>query len=126
MAWMKIEPEDRIVVVDLDGYSMWTALDVASEKVREAWENGFAYISLIHGATGVQHRSEQQRSRSGKGAIKWKLRGIVRRGEWREWIYYRHSKKHDIGGVAMSLALRPNPNPRKEPIWSPIPEEEYS
>ena len=126
MAWMKIVPEVRIVVVDLLGYSMRTALDVASEKVREAWENGFGFISFIHGASGVRHHATQQWSRSGEGTIKWKLRNIVLRGEWREWIYYRYSKKHDIGDVAMSLALRPNPNPRKEPIWSPIPEEEYS
>jgi hypothetical protein len=43
------------MVVDLHGYPVWEAVEVATEKIREAWEKGFEQITLIHGAPDIYH-----------------------------------------------------------------------
>jgi hypothetical protein len=95
--------------VDLHGYRVWQAVEVASEKVREAWEQGYEQITLIHGAPDIHHHATAWTL--GRGGIKWALRGCLSRGEWNEWVYNRRSKKHIIEDGAMTLALRPNARP---------------
>jgi hypothetical protein len=97
------------MVVDLHGYPVWEAVQVATEKIREAWEKGFEQITLIHGAPDIYHH--RIASACGRGGIKWSLRGCLARGEWGEWVYSRRSTKHVIEDGAMTLALRPNGRP---------------
>jgi hypothetical protein len=97
--------------VDLHGYPVWQAIEVATEKIREAWERGLEEITLIHGAPDIRHHATAWAL--GRGGIKWALRGFLARGEWSEWVYGRRSTKHIIENGAMTLALRPNGRPHQ-------------
>ena len=50
MAWFEVDIFRKCVEVDMHGYSHMTAIQVAREKVKEAYEHGFKHIKLIHGA----------------------------------------------------------------------------
>lgn len=41
---------------DLHGYDVLTAIDFALDRVREAYENGYDEIELVHGSAAVQGR----------------------------------------------------------------------
>ena len=57
------------MVVDLHGYPVWEAVEVATAKIREAWEKGFEEITLIHGAPDIYHHRIAWVV--GRGGIKW-------------------------------------------------------
>jgi hypothetical protein len=97
------------MVVDLHGYPVWEAVEIATKKIRQAWEQAFEEITLIHGAPDIGHHTTA--SALGRGDIKWSLRGCFARGEWKQWVYSRRSKKHSIEDGAMTLALRPKGSP---------------
>jgi hypothetical protein len=116
--------EQRNIQIDLHGYAVSNAIAIAKSKIKEAWENGFDYITLIHGARASRHHFSARNT--GYGAIKWELRSALSQGYWKEWVFYRRSKKHSIGAISMKLKLRPNSNPNSHPNWTFMPDEDYS
>jgi hypothetical protein len=117
-----VDDTRRSVQVDLHGYGVGDARRIARSKVREAWENGFRQITLIHGAPSS--RRPGLAWQSGYGTIKWHLRGQFRQGKWRRFLYHGGSRKHRLEAGAMRLAVRSNPAPRVPPQWSPLPAAE--
>jgi hypothetical protein len=99
-------------VEDLHGLDVLTAVRFATTRVREAYENGYDEIELLHGASDVR-----QPVASGRGRIKWELRGLLDRGRLDAWC-----RRDACWPRASSLlvALRPNPRPRRE-AWTPAP-----
>jgi hypothetical protein len=93
--------------LDLHGYSVWEALELAERTIRDAWECGYRRIAIIHGAPDIRHPMQ---ARHGRGGIKWGLRGLLYRGEWNKYVYGRRSRKHWIDDGYMSLALRTHPS----------------
>ncbi len=97
---------------DLHGYDVLTAIDFALERVREAYENGYDEIELVHGSASVQARVED-----GRGRIKWELRALFEQGGFDAWS--RRERSWPRAG-SLLLALKRNPRPRGE-SWSPAP-----
>jgi hypothetical protein len=99
-------------VEDLHGLDVLTAVRFAVTRVREAYENGYDEIELLHGAADVREPVA-----GGRGRIKWELRSLLDRGELDRW-----SRPESSWPRASSLvvALRRNPRPRRE-TWSPRP-----
>ena len=96
---------NNTLVVDLHGYPVWQALEVAEAAILDANQQpGVNSITLIHGAPDIRHHAVAQALR--RGGIKWSLRGCLARGEWDKWVYPRWSKRHRIGDGSMTLALR--------------------
>src|SRR4051812_39432305 len=85
---------NSIEVVDLHGYPVWEAVDLATHAIHQAWQRGDHAIMLIHGAPDIYHHAIA--SMMGRGGIKWSLRGCLARGEWSHWVYPRRSTKHRI------------------------------
>jgi hypothetical protein len=105
---MTIEPTSRDddLEIDLHGYPVWHALEIAEQKIKEAWSKGCRYITFIHGAPDIRHHMVAQIL--GRGGIKWGLRGMLARGEWSQYAYPRRSRKHHIDDGYMTLRLRAN------------------
>jgi len=89
-----------------------TAVRFAMTRVREAYENGYDEIELLHGAADVREPVSD-----GRGRIKWELRDLLARGTLDRWC-----RREDSWPRASSLllALRRNPRPRRE-VWSAAP-----
>lgn len=121
MAWMESHRDEKRVEVDLHAYYVDTALDVAKEKVREAWENGYLFITLIHGWR--QHVSTSGTPHGHR--MIGRIRGELLRGVYKRWAFYRYSTKHKIEQGSTMLALRHNPAPRVPEVWTPMPEAEF-
>jgi len=102
----------RVIRVDLHGYDVLTALDLARRRVAEAYENGFGAVELLHGAADVK---EPVSAGQGRGAIKWELRRMHERGQFNVFS----SAVEMLEGM-MRLRLRSNPRPRPE-SWSEAP-----
>ncbi len=116
---MEIDDTERELSVDLRGYTIAEAERIADEKVREAWENGYSRITLIHACAYIRHHA--QAAALGQGGIKWTLRRMLAQGHWNEYAYPRRSAKHEVNEYCMTLALRPNPNPLPVASWEPMP-----
>jgi hypothetical protein len=102
--------------VDLHGYDVLTAVDLARLSVSEAYLNGYSYVELLHGAADV---TEPVAAGAGaRGGIKWELRRMLERGEFDSWCRSHH--EHALLEGMMRLALRPNPTQRGEE-WTPMP-----
>src|SRR5579885_595131 len=97
--------DEDTVVLDLHGYSVWEAVELAEETIRKAWERGCRYVQLIHGAPDIRHWKIA--SVLGRGAIKWTLRGFLARGDWNELVYGRRSRRHQIDDGSMILESVP-------------------
>lgn len=99
-------------VEDLHGLDVLSAVRFATTRVREAYENGFDEIELLHGAPDVRAPAPD-----GRGRIKWELRRLLERGELDRWC-----RREDCWPRASSLivVLKRNPRPRRE-TWSPPP-----
>ncbi len=99
-------------VEDLHGLDVVTAVRFAVTRVREAYENGYDEVELLHGAPDVREPVV-----SGRGRIKWELRQLLDRGELDRWC-----RRADCWPRASSLvvALKRNPRPRRE-AWSQPP-----
>ena len=99
-------------VEDLHGLDVLTAVRFALTRVREAYENGYDEIELLHGAADVREPVAD-----GRGRIKWELRDLLDRGALDRWC-----RREDCWPRASSLVvpLRRNPRPRRE-LWSPRP-----
>ncbi len=117
MAWFEVDIFKKCVEVDLHDYSHRTAILAAREKVKEAYEHGFRYIRLIHGAAGMRGKEDG-------GSIKFALRSMLSRGELDKWVQGKSSGGHRILDESIILALRKNPAP-VDTEWKEMPYCEY-
>ncbi len=115
MSLFEVDIFNRCVEVDLHGYSQKTAIQVAREKIMEAYEHGFRYVRLIHGAADVRHKEDV-------GSIKFALREMLRRGGLAKWV--RGSKNHKLRDGYIILELQKNPAP-VDGEWKEMPCDEY-
>lgn len=102
----------RTRTVDLHGHDVLTALDLAEQRVREAYANGYEAIELLHGAGDVAEPVE-----SGRGRIKWALRQMVEDGSLDGYI---DRGRTWLKAGSIVLVLKRNPKARPE-RWSPDP-----
>lgn len=114
MAWFEVDIFQKSVNIDLHNYSTRTALTVAREKIKEAYEHGFRHVKLIHGAAGIKNKNDG-------GSIKFKLRSMLRRGELDKWIDRQGSESRD---GSLILVIRKNPAPM-DGDWKEMPVEDY-
>ncbi len=117
MTYLDVDVFNRCVEVDLHGYSRMTAIRVAREKIIEAYEHGFRYVRLIHGASNIRHKEDG-------GSIKFALRSMLNNGGLDNWAEEKGSKNHRIRDESMILALRKNPKP-VDGEWKELPMGEY-
>jgi hypothetical protein len=64
MAWFEVDIYRKCVEVDLHDYSHRTAIAASREKIKEAYEHGFKYIRLIHGAANIRIKRTEAASNS--------------------------------------------------------------
>jgi hypothetical protein len=102
----------RTVPVDLHGHDVLTAVDLARQRVREAYDNGFEAVELLHGAGDVSEPVE-----TGRGRIKWALRRVVENGELDGYI---DRGRTWLKAGSIVLYLKRNPRARRE-RWAPEP-----
>jgi len=114
MARFEVDIFNKSLEVDLHNYSTGTALTVAREKIKEAYEHGFRHVKLIHGAPGIKNKNDG-------GSIKFALRSRLRRGELDKWIDKEGSESRD---ESLILVLRKNPAP-VDGEWKEMPVEDY-
>jgi hypothetical protein len=89
MARFEVDIFNRCIEIDLHGYTHRTALQVAREKLKEAYEHGFMYVRLIHGAAAIRDKRDG-------GSVKFALREMLRRGELDKWVDENGSKNHKV------------------------------
>jgi hypothetical protein len=94
-----------IYKLDLHGYPVIEALELAEDIVHQCWLSGFDRITIIHGSPNIRNRMQSQCM--GRGGIKWGLRSLLYQGDWSRYVYPRRSAKHFIDDGYMVLALRP-------------------
>ena len=116
MAWFEVDIYTKSIEVDLHNYTHITAIAVSREKIKEAYDHGFKFIRLIHGAVQIRDKNDG-------GSIKFALRSMLKRGEMDRWVD-RGSKKQRFDGGYLLLALRPNPVP-VDGEWKEMPFYEY-
>ncbi len=102
--------------VDLHGYDVVGAIELAEQRVHDAYENGYATVELLHGAGDVAEHVEE-----GRGRIKWALRRLVDEGRF---YGYCVPGKTWLKSASIVLYLKPNPRPRRE-NWAPEPRRPY-
>ena len=105
-------PGVRTLTIDLHGHDVLTAVDLAADRVREAYSNGYQAVELLHGAGDVSEPVE-----SGRGRIKWALRRIVEEGRFDGYI---DRGRTWLKAGSIVLYLKRNPQARRE-SWSPEP-----
>jgi len=116
MAGFEVDIYTKSIEVDLHNYTHITAISVSREKIKEAYDHGFKFIRLIHGATHIRDKNDG-------GSIKFALRAMLKRGELDRWVDMG-SKNHRFDGGYLLLALRPNPAP-VDGEWKEMPVYEY-
>jgi hypothetical protein len=102
----------RVRRLDLHGYDVLTALDLARLTVEEAYANGYQAVEILHGARDVTSRVS---GGDGRGGIKWGLRGMLERGEFNALV-----ASSQVMEGSLRLELKPNSQPRAE-RWTPLP-----
>ncbi len=117
MACFEVDVFRKSVDVDLHEYTHRTALLLAREKVKEAYEHGYKTVRLIHGAANV-------RGRDNGGSIKFALRDMLKKGDFNSWAEGRESKGHKVQDASIVLVLRKNPEP-VDREWKKMPMGEY-
>ncbi len=117
MAWFEVDVFQSTVTIDLHDYSLKTAVMIAREKIKEAYEHGFRYVRFIHGATLIKDKNDG-------GSIKFALHSMLRRGETAKWVQDKNSGNHKILGGSITFALRKNPAPVNDE-WKELPVREY-
>ena len=106
----------RLLRVDLHGYDVRAALDLALARVREAYEGGYDEVELIHGAASVSTPVEE-----GRGRIKSELRRMYEAGRFDAWV--NRSRSWPKAG-SLLLALKANPRPVRA-RWSGGPQRRH-
>ncbi|PWB55461.1 MAG: hypothetical protein C3F06_02565 [Candidatus Methanoperedenaceae archaeon] len=114
MAGFEVDIFKKCVEVDLHNYSIMTALIAAREKIKEAYEHGFRYIRLIHGAANIGSKNERR-------TIKYSLRTVLKNGEFDKWIDKNGSTFRD---ESLILEIRKNSAPLNRE-WNEMPLEDY-
>jgi len=104
--------EMRTLTVDLHGHDVLTAVDLAADRIREAYSNGYQAVEILHGAGDVTEPVE-----TGRGRIKWTLRRIVEEGRFDGYI---DRGRTWLKSGSIVLYLKRNPQARRE-SWSPEP-----
>ena len=122
MVWLKDCPASGEATVDLHGYSVDTALAVADRVLKDAYRQGYSFVTFIHGAAEMQ--SNSQSLRTGRGSIKWALRDLMSRS-WRPYIRGRRHRGHKVTGASMTIALQANPRPEARVGLGEIPPADY-
>ena len=102
----------RTRTVDLHGHDVLTAIDLAEQRVREAYANGYEAVELLHGAGDVAEPVE-----TGRGRIKWVLRRMVQEGSLDGYID-RGRTWLKAGSIVLYLKRNPKARPER---WSPDP-----
>jgi hypothetical protein len=98
--------------LDLHGYDVVTAIDIAVVTVREAYDNGYLAVEVLHGARDVV---EPVQAGEGRGGIKWELRRMVDRGQFQAW-----TSAVDLLEGSIRFRLRNNPRQQSE-HWTEFP-----
>ncbi|HEY8760944.1 MAG TPA: hypothetical protein VIP52_08565 [Candidatus Dormibacteraeota bacterium] len=102
----------RTHTVDLHGHDVLTAVDLAMDRVQEAYSNGYEAVELLHGAGDVTEPVE-----TGRGRIKWELRKLVEQGSLDGYI---DRGRTWLKSGSIVLYLKRNPRARRE-SWSRDP-----
>ena len=110
--------------VDLHGHRIADAVTVTYQRLKDAYRNGFDYVTLIHGAPEI--RSHEDADILARGRIKWRLREEFDGGRFDQWIVERQCAFHTLFHGAMRLKLKTNPTPSAKPAWGEVPERYYS
>jgi len=106
----------RSLRVDLHGYDVLAALDLALTRVREAYENGYDEVELIHGSASVSTPVDE-----GRGRIKTELRRLFESGRFDAWADRSRSWPK---AASLLLALKRNPRPLRE-RWTGPPRRRH-
>ena len=114
MAWFNVDIFKKCVEVDLHNYSTITALVVAREKIKEAYEQGFRHVKLIHGAANIMNKNDG-------GSIKFALRTQLKSGTLNKWIDKNGTRVRD---ESLTLEIRKN-SAAVEREWKEMPLEDY-
>ena len=111
--------------LDLHGYSTETAMNLVHAVIEVGWKRGLHRVTLVHGAAYVT--SPMAALFRQRGSTKWAIRRALNSGEFKPYVYYSRSKKHDkpVDANRISLALKPNPEPTPTEPWPPIPSLDY-
>jgi hypothetical protein len=104
----------RVRRLDLHGYDVLTALDLARLTVEEAYANGYQAVEILHGARDV---TSHVAGGEGRGGIKWGLRGMLERGEFKALV-----ASSQVMEASLRLELKPNPQPQTE-RWTNSPSD---
>ncbi len=121
MAWIRDEPQYSVMEVDLHGYSVETAVEVARAVIAEAYENGIMHVRLIHGYNTSRSRTYPY----GSPTIKEEILRALAEGDFKQHAYSLKSGKHVRKSGSITIALRPNPSPNPYPIWTALPMKDY-
>jgi hypothetical protein len=113
---MIIAVAKRVLKVDLHGYDVLTALDLALTRVREAYENGYQEVELVHGSASVTTPVDE-----GRGRIKSELRRMFDAGRFDAWADRSRSWPK---ASSLLLTLRANPRPARD-RWSAEPRRRH-
>jgi hypothetical protein len=93
--------------LDLHGYTVASARELALEFVKAAWEAGHDHVVLIHGARAAREpRSELVLS--GYGGIKWSLRAMLEGNEFDPYARSLRSPLHRREATRLIIALEPH------------------
>lgn len=122
MAWIGGDPQFDLREVDLHGYSVETAMEVARSVIAEAYENGICYVRLIHGYNTSRSRTYPYSAPT----IKEELLRLLQEGAFSRFAYSLKSGRHVRRAGSITIALRPNPSPNPHQIWSTLPEKDYA
>lgn len=116
---------DEELRLDLHGYDIHTAVDLALQCAAAAWEHGFERLTILHGARQVT--SPTTVDTTGRGAIKWAVRGALDDGEFDPWALPPRADEHRRASRSSetSIALRSNPDPHRDAAWPTIPQPQH-
>jgi len=118
---LRVQDEGELRL-DLHGYDVHTAVDLAVACAAAAWEHGFERLTILHGAS--RSTSPADVHADGRGAIKWALRRALAEGQFDRWALPPRSARHRRGSRASetSIALMHNEDPHLEAEWPVIPQ----
>jgi hypothetical protein len=106
----------RSLKVDLHGYDVLSALELAETRVREAYEGGYSEVELLHGSARIETPIDE-----GRGRIKSELRRMFDGGRFDQWADRSRSWPK---AASLVLALKPNPRPSRA-HWSAPPRRRH-
>jgi hypothetical protein len=94
--------------LDLHGYPVAWAREIALEFVKAAWEAGHDHAVLIHGARAARDPRSELVMR-GYGGIKWSLRAMLKGGDFDPYARSPSSPLHRRQATRLIIALEPQP-----------------